>query len=286
VSAVRYGVTVRARRLWDVDSLADGWALTLDNGHTLRVGTLDDAPAAVRNYLDARQPVGFGGADHSAVEVVLTIEPESGIGDPTPAYFEDRQPVDDGTPVFEPAAEPAFEPVIEPVVEAPAEPEPAAEPVPAEASYAEPAATEASYAEPGGMELMLMLLSAREDAPDFASAATAVLPWISDLAGHHRPQCLADLRIALTTAANEYSYGDLESAVTRWKPGTRAVVDATPEPDPVDFLTGYPAAAYQSPRQREEAHYGADLTTPAPAGTDLSGAERPSSRHRAGRHRL
>jgi hypothetical protein len=123
VSAVRYGVTVRARRLWDVDSLADGWALTLDNGHTLRVGTLDDAPAAVRNYLDARQPVGFGGADHSAVEVVLTIEPESGIGDPTPAYFEDRQPVDDGTPVFEPAAEPAaepaFEPVIEPVVEAP-----------------------------------------------------------------------------------------------------------------------------------------------------------------------
>jgi hypothetical protein len=130
-------VTVRARRLWDVDSLADGWALTLDNSHTLRVGTLDDAPAAVRNYLDARQPTGFGGADHSAVEVVLTIEPESGIGDPTPAYFEDRQPVGDGTPV----AEPVFEPVIEPVVEAPAEPEPVAEPVPAEASYAGPETT-------------------------------------------------------------------------------------------------------------------------------------------------
>lgn len=284
MSAVRYGVTVRARRLWDVDSLADGWALTLDNGHTLRVGTLDDAPAAVRNYLDARQPTGFGGADHSAVEVVLTIEPESGIGDPAPAYFEDRQLVDDGTPVVEPVAEPVFDPVIEPVVETPAEPEPVAEPAAAEASYGTPDA--ASYTEPGGMELMLMLLSAREDAPDFASAATAVLPWISDLAGHHRPQCLADLRLALTTAANEYSYGDLESAVTRWKPGTRAVVDATPEPDPVDFLTGYPAAAYQSPRQREEAHYGADLTAPAPAGTDLSGAERPGSRHRAGRHRL
>lgn len=289
MSAVRYGVSVRARRLWDVDSLADGWALTLDNGHTLRVGTLDDAPAAVRNYLDARQPTGSGGTDHSAVEVVLTIEPESGIGDPAPTYFENRRPTDEGTPVFEPVAEPVIEPVIEPVVEVPAEPEPVAEPVTAEASDATPddAPYAASYAEPGGMELMLMLLSAREDAPDFASAATAVLPWISDLAGHHRPQCLADLRLALTTAANEYSYGDLESAVTRWKPGTRAaVVDAPPEPDPVDFLTGYPAAAYQSPRQREEAHYGADLSTPSPAGADLSGTERPGSRHRAGRHRL
>lgn len=266
-------MAVHARRLQDAADLTGEWTLTLDNGHSLQVGFLDDAPAAVRSYLDARQP-----EDHGTVDIILTVEPET-----------------------QPAAEP--EVVIEPKVEPPAEPE------------VEPPADATPYPEPGGMELMLLLLSARETSPDFASAATTVLPWISDLAGHHRPQCLAELHLALTTASNEYRYGDLEQAVARWKPGT-GVEDfgdvsapVTPDPAPTtapgapvthtdtatpadptepatptdsaDFLSDYPTATYRSPRQHHELQYGSD----AP-GAGLPGQDRRGPRHGAGRHRL
>jgi hypothetical protein len=353
MNAVQYSVTVRARRRWDTgwntSRPADGWEIILGNGHTLHVSTLDDAPAAVRNYLDRRQPSSTGefapvgttleGIDNSAVEVMLTVEPETGAEIPTPRATADHHEHSSGrdalegltfptayTPEPEPA--PVYEEVAEPVIDSVPEPFPSSYPSSPEPTYTPPTYESPSYAtpsyeepayeapsysssysssygspstsEPGGMELMLLLLSAREDTPDFASAATKVLPWIADLPGHQRPQCLADLRIALTKASNEYSYSDLEAAVARWRPGHNdhhnyrtpdpvrtpaadplyAMPSTTPPAEPANFLSDYPSSAYQSPQQREDTRYGMGMSVGAPHGYSPYNPHPTTGRHR------
>lgn len=82
MNTVPYLVEIRAGRL------ASGWELTLSNGVTLEVGTLDEAPRRVRSYLDNHQP----DLDHRSVAVAVVIAAEAPEAPASPVRRTGRPP--------------------------------------------------------------------------------------------------------------------------------------------------------------------------------------------------
>lgn len=114
-------------------------------------------------------------------------------------------------------------------------PEPVADPAP------DP--TPGPDADIDGMSLTLRFLAARGGSTDFAGAASPVLPWVDDLPEPDRRQCLSDLWVALKVANEDFRYGPLEDAVSRWRPGATPTPTPTPAPAPVPE----PAPTYTAP---------------------------------------
>ncbi|MGO2802270.1 MAG: hypothetical protein ACTJGE_09635, partial [Corynebacterium variabile] len=153
-----------------------------------------------------------------------------------------------------------------------------------------------------GMSLTLRFLAARGASTDFAGAASQVLHWVDDLPELDRRQCLSDLWVALKVANEDFRYGPLEDAVSRWRPGaapapTTAPAPApeptytAPDPEPIDllprvspppeappmsspgYLSGFPEHPYAPP---ERPTWAARPSRPA----------RATQQHESGRHRL
>lgn len=153
-----------------------------------------------------------------------------------------------------------------------------------------------------GMSLTLRFLAARGASTDFAGAASQVLHWVDDLPELYRRQCLSDLWVALKVANEDFRYGPLEDAVSRWRPGaapapTTAPAPApeptytAPDPEPIDllpraspppeappmsspgYLSGFPEHSYAPP---ERPTWAARPSRPA----------RATQQHESGRHRL
>ncbi|MGO3039610.1 MAG: hypothetical protein ACTIN6_13115, partial [Corynebacterium variabile] len=153
-----------------------------------------------------------------------------------------------------------------------------------------------------GMSLTLRFLAARGASTDFAGAASQVLHWVDDLPELDRRQCLSDLWVALKVANEDFRYGPLEDAVSRWRPGaapapTTAPAPApeptytAPDPEPIDllprvspppeappmsspgYLSGFPEHSYAPP---ERPTWAARPSRPA----------RATQQHESGRHRL
>ncbi|MGO3488279.1 MAG: hypothetical protein ACTIN3_13290, partial [Corynebacterium variabile] len=151
-----------------------------------------------------------------------------------------------------------------------------------------------------GMSLTLRFLAARGASTDFAGAASQVLHWVDDLPELDRRQCLSDLWVALKVANEDFRYGPLEDAVSRWRPGaapaptTAPAPEPTytaPDPEPIDllprvspppeappmsspgYLSGFPEHSYAPP---ERPTWAARPSRPA----------RATQQHESGRHRL
>ena len=301
MAPVTYGVSVTARKK------QNGWDLALNNGDVLFVPVLDDAVTRVRTHLNLHQPT----IDHHRVTVTLTVEPDPSptpepvadpVAEPTVAPSRHSEtfhtPRPEPTPDPGPAWTPAPDPVLTPRAESSPENTPSPPPDPA------PDPTPGPDADIDGMSLTLRFLAARGGSTDFAGAASQVLPWVDDLPEPDRRQCLSDLWVALKVANEDFRYGPLEDAVSRWRPGatptpTPAPVPVpeptptytAPDPEPIDllprvspppeapptsspgYLSGFPEHSYAPP---ERPSWAARPSRPA----------RATQQHESGRHRL
>jgi len=288
MAPVTYGVSVTARKKHN------GWDLALNNGDVLFVPVLDDAVTRVRTHLNLHQPT----IDHHSVTVTLTVEPDPSptpepVAEPTVASSRHSEtfhtPRPEPTPDPEPAWVPDPQPVWTPRAESPPENTPSPPPDPT------PAPTPEMAEDIDGMSLTLRFLAARGASTDFAGAASQVLHWVDDLPELDRRQCLSDLWVALKVANEDFRYGPLEDAVSRWRPGaapapTTAPAPA-PDPEPIDllprvspppeappmsspgYLSGFPEHSYAPP---ERPTWAARPSRPA----------RATQQHESGRHRL
>ena len=295
MAPVTYGVSVTARKK------QNGWDLALNNGDVLFVPVLDDAVTRVRTHLNLHQPT----IDHHRVTVTLTVEPDPSptpepVAEPTvaPSWRSEtfHTPGPEPTPDPGPAWVPDRERVWTPRVESPPENTPSPPPDPT------PAPTPEMAEDIDGMYLTLRFLAARGASTDFAGAASQVLHWVDDLPELDRRQCLSDLWVALKVANEDFRYGPLEDAVSRWRPGaapapTTAPAPApeptytAPDPEPIDllprvspppeappmsspgYLSGFPEHSYAPP---ERPTWAARPSRPA----------RATQQHESGRHRL
>ncbi len=295
MAPVTYGVSVTARKK------QNGWDLALNNGDVLFVPVLDDAVTRVRTHLNLHQPT----IDHHRVTVTLTVEPDPSptpepVAEPTvaPSWRSEtfHTPGPEPTPDPGPAWVPDRERVWTPRVESPPENTPSPPPDPT------PAPTPEMAEDINGMSLTLRFLAARDTSTDFAGAASQVLHWVDDLPELDRRQCLSDLWVALKVANEDFRYGPLEDAVSRWRPGaapapTTAPAPApeptytAPDPEPIDllprvspppeappmsspgYLSGFPEHSYAPP---ERPTWAARPSRPA----------RATQQHESGRHRL
>lgn len=293
MAPVTYGVSVTARKK------QNGWDLALNNGDVLFVPVLDDAVTRVRTHLNLHQPT----IDHHRVTVTLTVEPDPSptpepVAEPTVASSRHSEtfhtPRPEPTPDPEPAWVPDPQPVWTPRAESPPENTPSPPPDPT------PAPTPEMAEDIDGMSLTLRFLAARGASTDFAGAASQVLHWVDDLPELDRRQCLSDLWVALKVANEDFRYGPLEDAVSRWRPGaapaptTAPAPEPTytaPDPEPIDLLprvspppeappmsspghlSGFPEHSYAPP---ERATWAARPSRPA----------RATQQHESGRHRL
>lgn len=297
MAPVTYGVSVTARKKHN------GWDLALNNGDVLFVPVLDDAVTRVRTHLNLHQPT----IDHHRVTVTLTVEPDPSptpepVAEPTVAPSRHSEtfhtPRPEPTPDPEPAWVPDPQPVWMPRAESPPEYTPSPPPDPT------PAPTPEMAEDIDGMSLTLRFLAARGASTDFAGAVSQVLHWVDDLPELDRRQCLSDLWVALKVANEDFRYGPLEDAVSRWRPGaapapTTAPAPApapeptytAPDPEPIDllprvspppeappmsspgYLSGFPEHSYAPP---ERPTWAARPSRPA----------RATQQHESGRHRL
>ena len=230
MAPVTYGVSVTARKKHN------GWDLALNNGDVLFAPVLDDAVTRVRTHLNLHQP----GVDHHRVTVTLTVEPDPSptpepVAEPTVASSRHSEtfhtPRPEPTPDPEPAWVPDPQPVWTPRAESPPENTPSPPPDPT------PAPTPEMAEDIDGMSLTLRFLAARGGSTDFAGAASPVLPWVDDLPEPDRRQCLSDLWVALKVANEDFRYGPLEDAVSRWRPGAAPAPTPAPVPEPAPTYT-------------------------------------------------
>lgn len=292
MAPVTYGVSVTARKKHN------GWDLALNNGDVLFVPVLDDAVTRVRTHLNLHQPT----IDHHRVTVTLTVEPDPSptpepVAEPTVASSRHSEtfhtPRPEPTPDPEPAWVPDPQPVWTPRAESPPEYTPSPPPDPT------PAPTPEMAEDIDGMSLTLRFLAARGASTDFAGAASQVLHWVDDLPELDRRQCLSDVWVALKVANEDFRYGPLEIAVSRWRPGAapdRTAPEPTatytaPDPEPIDllprvspppeappmsspgYLSGFPEHSYAPPERPTWA-------------ARPSGPARATQQHESGRHRL
>ncbi|WP_312899402.1 hypothetical protein [Corynebacterium variabile] len=275
----------------------NGWDLALNNGDVLFVPVLDDAVTRVRTHLNLHQPT----IDHHRVTVTLTVEPDPSptpepVAEPTVASSRHSEtfhtPRPEPTPDPEPAWVPDPQPVWAPRAESPPENTPSPPPDPT------PAPTPEMAEDIDGMSLTLRFLAARGASTDFAGAASQVLHWVDDLPELDRRQCLSDLWVALKVANEDFRYGPLEDAVSRWRPGAVPAPTTAPEPtytapdpEPIDllprvspppeappmsspgYLSGFPEHSYAPPKRPT---WAARPSRPA----------RATQQHESGRHRL
>lgn len=289
MAPVTCGVSVTARKKHN------GWDLALNNGDVLFVPVLDDAVTRVRTHLNLHQPT----IDHHRVTVTLTVEPDPSptpepVAEPTVAPSRHSEtfhtPGPEPTPDLEPAWVPDPQPVWTPRAESPPEYTPSPPPDPT------PAPTPEMAEDIDGMSLTLHFLAARGASTDFAGAASQVLHWVDDLPELYRRQCLSDLWVALKVANEDFRYGPLEDAVSRWRPGAAPApapepTYTAPDPEPIDllprvspppeappmsspgYLSGFPEHSYAPP---ERPTWAARPSRPA----------RATQQHESGRHRL